>query len=102
MNLYELVFILSANLSETDQDGAVKSVKQLVEKFGGAVKDDEIWEKRDLAYDIKKESQGIYVVMHLEMEGEKTNEFETNMRQNEQILRHLLLQQEVGETKEKD
>lgn len=70
--------------------------KKLLETVKGWIKDTKIakeedWGQKPLAYSIKKEIAGHYVMWQLESEAGVPTDFETRIVRNEDIIRHLLL-----------
>ena len=57
----------------------------------GKILSQKSWGRRELAYPIKKEREGVYLFLELEMEPEKGGEIERKLRLEEDILRHLLV-----------
>jgi small subunit ribosomal protein S6 len=54
---------------------------------GGNVTQVDLWGRRRLAYPIRKQKEGQYVLMQTEMEANGTHELERNLRLNEQVMR---------------
>jgi len=94
MRNYELVFIANPELEEDDLAAVVEKVKNLVERNGGKITQAKSWGLRRLAYPIKDEREGQYVLVHLELEPQEIAELERNLGLNEQILRHLVVRRE--------
>ncbi len=90
MRNYELVFILHPDLDEANVETNVDRVKSWVTESGGSVTKQELWGKRRLAYKIRKQSEGIYVLLQAALEPSFTTELERNLRLTEQIMRFLL------------
>lgn len=93
--MYELTYILNPNLSENEVTAEADKVRGFINDQGGAIKNEKIWEKRRLAYEIKKHGYGFYVTTEFELEPEKVIELENRLRLEAQILRHLLLTKEL-------
>ena len=90
MRTYELIFIVHPDLDETAFKEVVERVKGWITDAKGKVIDVDIWGKRKLAYAIRKQSEGQYVMMKTEMEPTLCAELERNLRFLEPVLRHLL------------
>jgi small subunit ribosomal protein S6 len=50
----------------------------------------DIWGRRRLAYQIRKQREGQYVLMNLTLDPKSTSELERNLRYLEPVLRHML------------
>ncbi len=91
--MYELIILLSALLEKVDEE-AVAKVRNLIVSFGGNIKKEGVWEKRRLAYPVKKQTYGYYAVFEFGMEPEKNEELQKHLRLNNDILRFLILNKE--------
>ena len=89
---YELVFIIEPRLSDEEVVGITDDYKEMITTGGGTVIKEESWGKRKLAYMIGNSSEGRYVLLGIETDGEDPlPEVERRMRQNEKILRYLTI-----------
>lgn len=93
--MYELTYIINPNLSENELAAQVDKVRGFIDQAGGKVKDEKILEKKRLAYPIKKQNFGFYVTINFEMLPENVAELERQIRFEPQILRHLLIAEEM-------
>lgn len=91
MNSYELMLVLSASLNREKQDQTVASLKKIIEKQGGKVNKVDNWGKRELAYQIAKQTEAVYYLLHLTAPGAIVHNIDKDIRDNESIMRHLLL-----------
>jgi small subunit ribosomal protein S6 len=90
MRDYELMCIVHPDLDENAFGEMVKRISGWVTDNGGTVVKTDVWGKRPLAYPIRKQKQGQYVVFQLNMSPSTGAILERNMRFQEQILRFLL------------
>jgi len=90
MRNYELMFILHPDLDEANVESNVERVKSWITESGGSVIKQELWGKRRLSYKIRKQAEGIYVLLQASLEPSFTAELERNLRLTEQIMRFLL------------
>jgi small subunit ribosomal protein S6 len=90
MRKYELVCIIQPELDETAFNGAVDRVKGWVADSGGSVDKVDVWGRRKLAYPIRKQTEGQYVLMNVTLDPRSTGELERNIRYLETVLRHML------------
>ena len=93
MSSYELVFIFNAGLTEEDFTGTLGKVNDLIARLGGTVTDVNNWGKRKLAYPIKKQSEGNYVIEKVEIKPTALKELESNFKLTENILRYLFIRE---------
>ncbi|MGW8250191.1 MAG: 30S ribosomal protein S6 [Anaerolineales bacterium] len=90
MREYELVFILQPDLEENAVTESINRVQGWITEAGGKVAKTDLWGKRKLAYPIRKQSEGHYVLMNVSMAPSFGSELERNMRLYEPIMRFLL------------
>ena len=91
MPLYEHVFIARQDISGPQVDQLVEAFTGVVENGGGKVVGTESWGLRNLAYRIKKNRKGHYVMMNLDAPSEVVTELERQQRIHDDILRYLTL-----------
>jgi small subunit ribosomal protein S6 len=90
MRKYELVCIVHPDLDETAFKGVVEKVNGWVTEFGGTVEKTDVWGRRRMAYQIRKQREGQYVLMNITMPAVATAGLERNMRFQESVLRAML------------
>lgn len=91
MPSYELVFILNASLSEDDCARVLGKVNDLITKFGGTVNETTQWGKRKLAYPIKRQSEGNYVLEKVQIKQTALKELDSSLKLTDDILRYLFI-----------
>ena len=91
MPLYENVFIARQDISGAQVDALTDGFVQLLADNGGEVKKREYWGLRNLAYRMRKNRKGHYVLMNLSAPPAAIAELERTMRINEDVLRYLTL-----------
>lgn len=94
MRDYELVLVLTPELTKTKQKAIVDKVKKVVKDGEGTVEKVDEWGKKEFAYPIKKKKEGIYFLLQLKASASSLKELEGNLRIEEQILRYLLVRQD--------
>ena len=98
MRLYESVLIARQDISAAQVETHVDEFARIIENGGGSIKKREYWGLRSLAYRIKKNRKGHYVLLNLETDSETLNEYERIMGLNEDILRFMTIRiEEVDE-----
>jgi small subunit ribosomal protein S6 len=88
---YELVVIISPEITDEALDGAVERISRFITEGGGAVSNVERWGKKKLAYPIKHFTEGNYVLSRFKMEPKLSKELETSLEISEEVFRHLLI-----------
>ncbi len=90
MHHYELVCIVHPDLDEAAFNGVIEKVKGWALETKGSVDKVEVWGRRRLAYAIKKQREGQYVLFNLSLEPTATSALEQNLRFQESILRYMI------------
>ena len=90
MRKYELVCIVQPELDETAFNGVVEKVKGWIGDSGGNVDKVEVWGKRRLATQIRKQRDGQYVLLNVTMPNKACADLERNLRFLEPVMRHML------------
>lgn len=90
MREYELVFIVRPDLDDNAFKEAVEKVKGWISESGGVVTKTDFWGKRKLAYVIRKQSEGQYVLLKVQMNPAFSATLERNLRFLEPIMRFLI------------
>ncbi len=89
MRRYETVFIVNPELSEEQRQPLFDKLKGLLsEDEGILVKFDE-WGHKGLAYGVKKNTRGYYVLMEFCGDGALVTEIERNMRLDDRVLKYM-------------
>jgi small subunit ribosomal protein S6 len=89
--LYECVLIARNDVTQQQVEGIVDGVTRQLETDGGTLIKREYWGLRSLAYRIKKNRKGHYMLVGLEAKPAFMHEMERQLRLNEDILRFLTL-----------
>jgi len=97
MPLYESVLIARSEITQQQVDTIFDAVIVQLEADGAEVKKREYWGLRNLAYRIKKNRKGHYVLLGLEAPPSAINEMERQLRLNEDVLRFLTVKVEAIE-----
>ncbi|MBM3152340.1 MAG: 30S ribosomal protein S6 [Chloroflexi bacterium] len=91
MRKYELVFIVHPDLDETAFSGVIEKVRGWVTETGGSVDKVDIWGRRKMAYLIRKQREGQYVLMNITTAPTANPTLDQNLRFLEPVLRHMIV-----------
>lgn len=91
MHNYELVFIVHPDLDEANFKGVIEKVQGWIAGAGGVVAKTDIWGKRRMAYQIRKQREGQYVYLEAQMPAAFSNELDRNLRFLEPVMRFLII-----------
>jgi small subunit ribosomal protein S6 len=90
MRNYELVCIVHPDLDETAFKGVIEKVSGWVTDAGGTVDKVDIWGRRRMAYIIRKQREGNYVLLNISLPPSATAELDRSLRFLETLLRYML------------
>ena len=91
MRDYEVLYIVRADFDDEKVQDAVKRVNTLIERSGGSVERTNLWGKRKLAYEVKHQKEGAYVLQDFQFEPSRIPELEAALKITEEVLRHLIV-----------
>ena len=94
-NEYELTSIAHPELDEEGVTALTARVQEWIEAAGGEVIHTHIWGRRRLAYPIRKQTEGSYVVLRASLPPQAIKELERELKLAEHILRYLLVRAET-------
>jgi small subunit ribosomal protein S6 len=90
MRKYELVCILHPDLDEAAFAANVEKIKGWIAESGGTVDKVDVWGRKRLAYSIRKQKEGQYVLYNVSLPPEATAMLDQNMRFLEPVIRYML------------
>ena len=91
MSFYETVIIIRQETSTQHVEALADTCEGIIKENGGSIKKRENWGLRSLAYKIKKNKKGHYILFNIDAPPTAVHELERLMRLNEHILRYLTL-----------
>ena len=94
MRRYETIFIIPADLTEDEINALIERYQSIITKNKGMVIKVEKWGKRKMAYEIKKQIRGFYVLMDLVSVSAVITELERNFKIDEKILKFMTIKKE--------
>ena len=93
MNKYESVIIINPSVDEDKLKSLVEKFSDLINKNGKVEKVDTLGKKK-LAYEVKKNREGIYVVFYFEAEPTLIAELERNYRITDEVIKFIVVKVE--------
>jgi small subunit ribosomal protein S6 len=91
MSLYESVIIIRQETSTQQVEALADTFQEIIKENGGSIEKRENWGLRSLAYKIKKNRKGHYILFNIDAPSAAVQEMERLMSLNEDILRYLTL-----------
>ena len=94
MTKYESVLIARQDLGTSQVSNIVTEMSNVIAKQGGEVVRVDNWGLKNLAYRIKKNRKGHYVLLNISAPAQAVAEYERVMRVNEDIIRYMTVRVE--------
>jgi small subunit ribosomal protein S6 len=88
---YELVVIFKTDLESSALETLTGNISQTITEKGGIISRVDTWGKRKLAYPIKHNLEGNYVLFKFQAEPAFNKTLENNLRIAEEVIRYLLV-----------
>ncbi|MBX9700209.1 MAG: 30S ribosomal protein S6, partial [Acetobacteraceae bacterium] len=97
MPLYECVFIARNDVTQQQVETIAEQMSGVLTEAGGEVRKREYWGLRGLAYRIKKNRKGHYMLLGVNAPPAAMQEVERQLGLNEDVLRSLTIRVEAIE-----
>ena len=91
---YESVLIARQDLGASQINTLVSELSEVIKKEGGEVVKVDNWGLKNLAYRIKKNRKGYYVLLNIVAPAKAVAEYERLVRLNEDIIRYMTVKVE--------
>ncbi len=88
---YELMVIISADLTEKEFEKELDEVRGMLKEASSVIDYEESWGKRDLAFKIKRQGRGFYVIFDFHALPEAIKELTANIKLHPTVLRHIIV-----------
>lgn len=96
---YELLYIIPAVMTDAEAETAGTKVTDLIKTAGATVLRAENLGKLKLAYPIKRQKHGFYMLVQFDADGSVISKLENDLRLNENVLRHQVTARPEGAEK---
>src|SRR3546814_7354777 len=97
MAFYECVVIARQDVATAQVEGLVADFTKILDDNGGRLAGSEYWGLRTLAYRIKKNRKGHYVMLRVDAPAAAMHELERNLRLSDDVIRYLTVRVEALE-----
>src|SRR6202142_3274755 len=97
MALYEHLLIARQDISAQQVDALATHLKTIIEGQDGKVEKQEYWGLRGLAYRLKKNRKGHYVLLNINAPSKAIVELERQLKINEDVLRYITVKVDMFE-----
>lgn len=96
---YEVMFIVRPDMADEDVDKLVSTLESNAGTAGAKIEATERWGKRKLAYDVRKFSEGNYILMKLAADGKAIHEVERRLRVAEPVIKFITVRTDEKQKK---
>lgn len=93
MNKYESIIIVNPKLNEKQQNEIENKYKKIINKNGNVISIEDIGKKR-LAYEVKKNKEGIYIEINFTSEASFIAELERQYKIDENVIKFIVIRKE--------
>lgn len=90
MKNYELMYILMPDLAEDAIKAENAALQKIITDNGGKITGVNEWGMKDLAYAIKKQTKGYYVVVNFTADSKALSEFDRIVSLDAKVMRFLV------------
>ena len=95
MRYYELIYIVNSNIERKKIDQVMKDIESRLEDTGSKIINHVVWGKKKLAYPIKGNTYGNYILLHYEGgDNNKFKEFDSWLKLSGLVIRHMVVKLE--------
>ena len=92
MRYYELIYIVNSNIERKKVDQVMKDIGGRLEKAGSKLINHTVWGKKKLAYPIRGNTYGTYILAHYNGgDNEKLSEFDSWLKLSGLAIRHMIV-----------
>lgn len=93
MNKYEAMYIVTPAMEDEAIKGVIEKFSGIITANGGEIEKTDEWGRKKLAYPIDYKTEGYYVLVNFAAAPELPRELERNFRNDESILRYMVVRQ---------
>ena len=93
MNKYEAMDIVTPEMEDEAIKGVIEKFSGIITANGGEIEKTDEWGRKKLAYPIDYKTEGYYVLVNFAAAPELPRELERNFRNDESILRYMVVRQ---------
>jgi len=91
LRTYEALYIVSPEVDDDGIQTISKDTENLVTGVGGEIVRSEIWGRRKMAYEVKRFSEGSYILLRFTAPPDFIAKLEMTFKLNESIIRYLVV-----------
>ncbi|MBI4250292.1 30S ribosomal protein S6 [Candidatus Uhrbacteria bacterium] len=95
MNHYEILAIASGRFADTEVGGVIGKIEEILKKYGCTLHYTQNLERRKLAYPIKHQAYGTYVLIEFDSSVSKVSALDRELRLTPELLRHIIIKRDA-------
>jgi len=99
VNIYENIIILNAALPDEEINTSVSKIRDVVANAGGEVLKTDFWGRRKLAYEIKKQNKGVYVMLIFKTPSATIKKLEEFYKVFDPVIKYMVIKLGPKQTK---
>lgn len=99
MNIYENVVIINASLPDEEINGSVSKIKDIIINAGGEILVAEMWGRRKLSYDIKKQNKGFYALLIFKAPPASVKKLEEFYKVFDSVIKYMVIKLDPKQVK---
>jgi small subunit ribosomal protein S6 len=99
MNIYENVVILNASPTDEEINGSVSKIKDIIINAGGEILLAEMWGRRKLSYEIKKQNKGFYVLLIFKAPPSSVKKLEEFYKVFDAVIKYMVIKLDPKQVK---
>lgn len=91
MNIYENIVILNASLSDEEIETAAGKIRDLITAANGEILSTDNWGRKKLAYEIKKQKKGLYILFLFKAPAPVIKKLEDYYKVSDNVIKHMII-----------
>ena len=89
MRNYEMIFIVRPDVADEEIQKLITQMEGVVASAGGKVENVEKMGRRRLAYHVRRQREGFYVLFNVQGTGDTVREFERRLKVTDTVIKYL-------------
>jgi small subunit ribosomal protein S6 len=89
MRNYEIIFIVRPEITDEEVDKLIAQMDAVVTNTGGKIEKAEKLGRRRLAYRVKRQREGLYILFRFQGAGNTVKEFERRLKVTDVVIKYL-------------
>jgi small subunit ribosomal protein S6 len=94
---YEIVYVISPNLTDEERASKIERIQSLITEGGGEIEETVDWGKRIMAYEIRHFPEAYYGLTTFQLPPNAVKSIEERLNLDEEILRYQIVVREPEE-----